>query len=334
MLGIEFKKAPPTVYVIHYQDGKTKQAGPGLSFWYFAPVSTIVDVPLASVDCPFVFREVTSDYQDVTLQGQLTYRVSDPQKLASLMDFTVNSRGEYVSADEPPDLLVGQRLINAAQAIAKGLVEHMTLKVVLASADALVPQMLTSLRLSETVKMLGVEILDLSILAIKPTPEMSRALEAEAREVIQQRADQAIYARRNAAVEEERRIKESELNTEIAVETKKRQIRETKMAADIAVEEQRTMLIDKQVENDRKEADSKSYALEATLKPIQDVDWRTLMAISARGGDPRFAISMAFQQLAENANKIGQLNLTPDLLQSLIGNGDIGNVRKDNRGHS
>src|ERR1019366_3725274 len=53
---------------------------------------------------------------------------------------------------------------------------------------------------------------------VKPAPETSRALEAEAREALQRRADEAIYARRNAAVTEERLIKESELNTEIAVE--------------------------------------------------------------------------------------------------------------------
>jgi hypothetical protein len=126
------------------------------------------------------------------------------------------------------------------------------------------------------------EILGLSLLQIKPTPEMSRALEAEARESLQRHADQAIYARRNAAVEEERRIKESELNTEIAVETKQRQIRETRIAADIAIEEQRATLIDRKVENERKDADSRAYALEASLQPVRDVDWRTLLAVAAK----------------------------------------------------
>jgi hypothetical protein len=147
---------------------------------------------------------------------------------------------------------------------------------------------------------------------------MSRALESETRELIQQQADQAIYARRNAAVEEERRIKESELKTEIAVETKKREIRETKMSADIALEEQRATLITSKVENDQKEADSRAYALEITLKQVQNIDWRTLMAMSARAGDSRLVMSLAFQDLAQNAGKIGQLNLSPDLLQTLI----------------
>ena len=47
---------------------------------------------------------------------------------------------------------------------------------------------------------------------------MGKALEAEYREGLQQRADQAIYARRAAAVEQERRIKENELNTQVLLE--------------------------------------------------------------------------------------------------------------------
>ena len=100
--------------------------------------------------------------------------------------------------------------------------------------------MLAGLRSSEAVQMLGVTILDATIVAIKPTPEIGRALEAEAREGLQRQSDEAIYARRNAAVEQERRIKESELQTEVAIQEKQRQIRETRMAADIAIEEQRS----------------------------------------------------------------------------------------------
>ena len=107
------------------------------------------------------------------------------------------------------------------------------------------------------------------ILAITPTPETSRRFEAEAREALQRRADEAIYARRNAAVEQERSIKESELNTEIAVEAKKRQIRETQMAAEIAVEEQRSELVDPRVENERKDADSAAYALTETTQAFE-----------------------------------------------------------------
>lgn len=76
--------------------------------------------------------------------------------------------------------------------------------------------------------------------------------------------------------------------------------------------------MDQRIQNDRKEADSRAYALEATLKPIRDVDWKKLMAISPQGGDAGTMIAMAFQEMAANAQKIGELNVSPDLLRSLI----------------
>src|SRR6185503_15772865 len=99
---------------------------------------------------------------------------------------------------------------------------------------------------------------------------------------------------------------------------KQRQIRETRMAADIAVEEQRSQLLVKKTENERAEADSRAYALSATLQPVRDVDWRTLLAVSAGGTDPKLMIALAFREMAENAGKIGTLNITPDLLTQLM----------------
>ena len=72
-----YVKNPPTTYVLHYQNGRVRREGPGLAFWYFRPSSTIVRIPLASRDVPFAFSEITADFQPVTLQGQLTYRVVD-----------------------------------------------------------------------------------------------------------------------------------------------------------------------------------------------------------------------------------------------------------------
>jgi len=205
------------------------------------------------------------------------------------------------------------------QTLARAVAQKLTLREVLVGSDAIVAEVLEHLRVSESVTTLGVEIFGLSLLAIKATPETARALEADAREALQRRADEAIYARRNAAVEQERLIKESELNTEIAVEEKKRQIRETQMAAEIAVEEQRSQLIDRRVENEHKDADSRAYALTETLKPLRDLDWKTLMMLGGKNADPKAMIAMAFQEMADNAAKIGELNVSPDLLRSLIG---------------
>jgi hypothetical protein len=344
---LSFMKVPPTTYVLQYKHGRIKREGAGLSFFYYAPTSTIVAVPLASADVPFVFQEATADFQTVTIQGQLTYRVADPKRLASILDFSVDKRRAYYSEDPfagggkpgPTESIrkLAERLVHVLQTLTRSIMQRLTLRDALVSSDAIVAEALAKLKQSDAVSTLGVEILALSILAIQPTPETSRALEAEAREALQRRADEAIYSRRNAAVEQERMIKESELNTEIAVEEKKRQIRETQMAAEIAVEEkkrqvretqmaaeiaveeQRTQLVDRRVQNERKDADSRAYALTETLKPLRDVDWKTLMMLGGKGADPRSMIALAFQEMAENAQKIGELNVSPDLLRSLIG---------------
>ncbi len=316
MFGIQYMKAPPTDYVLFYKGGRVKREGVGLAFFHYAPTSTIVVVPVGSVDVPFVFNETTADYQAVTVQGQLTYRVADARRLASMLDFSVRPDGKYAS-DDPKKL--DERLIHTAQGLTRGAIGRLALREALASAEETGALVLAGLQHAEPVDALGLEVMGFSILSVRPTPEAARALEAEAREALLRRSDEAIYARRNAAVEQERVIKENELNTEIAVETKKRQIRETKIAADIAVEEQRRALIELSVENQKKEADARSYALETTLRPVRDVDWRTLMAVSGgNASDPRMMIGMAFRELAENAQKIGELNISPDLLNSLL----------------
>ena len=311
---LNFMKVPPTTYVMQYRYGKIKREGAGLSFFYYGPTSTIVAVPIASTGVPFVFQEATADFQTVNIQGQFTYRVANPKQLAALLDFSVDNRRAYTS-DDPRTM--PERLVHTLQTLTRSITQRLTLKEALVSSDAIVEEVLAKFRDSEPVAKLGIEILSLSILAVKPTPETSRALEAEAREALQRRADEAIYARRNAAVEQERLIKESELNTEIAIEEKKRQIRETQMAAEIAVEEQRAKLIGHRVENERKDADSKAYALTETLKPLRGLDWKTLMMLSGQTADAKSLIALAFQEMAENAQKIGELNISPDLLASL-----------------
>ena len=312
---LAYMKASPTTHILHYRGGRLRREGPGLAFWYLLPASTIVAVPLASRDVPFVFNEVTADFQAVTIQGQLTYRVADPRRLAELLDFSIRPGGAYLS-DDPEK--VPERLVQTAQTLARSVVQTRTLREVIVDAESLVSTVLPLLRDSEVIRMLGLEILGLTILALKPTPEIARALEAAAREALQRESDEAIYDRRNAAVEQERRIRESELNTEIAVQEKQRQIREAQMTAEIAVEQQRAELVERRSENDRKDADTRAYALKATLEPVRELDWRTLMALGATGHDPKLMIALAFRELAENANKIGEVNVSPELLRSLL----------------
>jgi hypothetical protein len=164
--------------------------------------------------------------------------------------------------------------------------------------------------------MLGVEILSVSVLSIKASPEMIKAMQADTREKLLLKADQAVYARRNMAIDLEREITENQLQTERAVEEKRREVSETKMAASIAIEEQRAGLVDRQIANETKLAEARTAALQATLDAMRGIDWRVL-STAIGNSDARSTIAMAFQQLAENAEKIGRLEITPDLLRTL-----------------
>ena len=287
---------------------------------------------MGSNDLPFIFSESTYDYQTVTIQGQISYKITNPKTLSDVLDFTVQDNGQYKKNDIEK---LNQRLINEAQTATSSFIHGIKLKDAIRSAKNIEESIIEGLKNSSAINMLGIEILGANILAISATPEMARALETETREKLQQEADQAVYERRNFAVEQERKIKETELNTEIAIEEKQKQItekkmesevikaendrklREMKLEADISVENQRKLLIEEKTENDKIEAETQGYVIEATLKPYKDIDWKILTALN-NNPDPKFNISLAFRQLAENADKIGTLNISPDLLDSLL----------------
>lgn len=332
MFGVKHIKFDAMTYVLHYKNGNIKREGRGLSFFYFVPSSSIVAIPMGSNDLPFIFNETTNDYQSVSIQGQISYQINSPKVLSDVLDFTVNDSGQYKKNDIEK---LNQRIINEGQAATSSYIHGIKLKDAIRSAKTIEEKILEGLRASQAIGMLGIEILGANILAIKASPEMSRALETETREKLQQEADHAIYERRNFAVEQERKIKESELNTEIAVEEKQKQIaekkmesevlkaenekklREMKIEADITIENQKKSLIEQKTENDRKEAEAQGYVIETTLKPYKEIDWKTLTALS-NNSDPKFNIALAFRLLAENAGKIGNLNISPDLLESIL----------------
>ena len=334
MFGIRFIKVEPTTHLLQFRNGRIVRDGPGQAFFYYSPTTSLVAVPIAGTDAPFIFEEVTSDFQTVTIQGQVTYRVSDPKKLAALVNFTLDARGKNYVSDEPQKL--PQRVINVVNVLARAELQTLPLRQAVRASDALVQAVRKGLVESPDMAQLGLEILGLSILAIKPTPETARALEAEMREQLLREADEAIYARRNAAVEQERSIKENELNTEIAVEQKKRQIRETQMEAERAIqqkrhqleqadmtakvglEDKRKELVALSAENAEAEADARAYGISATMKALSSVDARVIQALASVGMKPEQLIAVAFQDLAGKADKIGQLNISPDLLRELM----------------
>jgi hypothetical protein len=320
--------------LIQFRNGKAVRAGKGLSFCYFAPRSSLVLVPMQTTDAPFIFREMSSDYQEVTIQGQVTFRIIEPETIAGLINFTLKADGSGYVSDDPAKL--SQRVVNAVQVQIKSVVHRLPLNEILHSADQLLRAVKDSLKSAEGLRALGIEMTDLSILAVKPNPETGRALEAKVRETILKQADDAIYLRRNAAIEQERGVKENELNTEIAIEEKKRQIRETQMDAEAAVLDKRQLVERKEMEgritleqkketlvqvamaNSKREADARAYGIAAAMKAVEDVDAKVLQSLMLGTADPAVLIALAFQGLADNAQKVGELNISPDLLRQLM----------------
>lgn len=334
MFGIQYIKVPPTQYVLYYRGGKLIRAGAGLAFFYFKPSASIVIVPIGSADVPFIFNEITADFQAITVQGQLIYRVQDPELIASLLNYTVTGPANHYVSEDPQKL--PQRLINLLQVLVRAELQHLPMRTAIHASDTVATSVLAKLREGSELAALGVEVLGLAIQAIKPVPEMARALEAEAREELLRRADQAIYDRRNAAVEQERKIKENELNTEIAVEEKKRQIRETmvdanlaveakeqqvrtaKLNGEIALENERKQLVAARVENLKAEAEAQAFSMEASLQPLQKLEPAVLQMLAVQTADPRLMVSLALKEIAQNAGKIGNLNISPELFELLM----------------
>jgi regulator of protease activity HflC (stomatin/prohibitin superfamily) len=316
MFGIGYIKVDPTTFVIHYVNGRIRREGPGLAFTYWQPTSSLVAVPTSSVDVPFVFNELTSDYQAVALQGQLTYRIADPHKVAAQLNFTLAANGVSYVSDDPDKL--GQRLVNLTNVLTRPAVERYSLVQALTATEAIMAEVGAALAGSTAVQQLGVEVMAFALLAVRPTPEMSRAIEARAREALHKRADEAISERRNAAVEQERSIRENELLTEATVQVKRQELARDELEAEIALERQRATFVQQRAENARHEADMQQYALTATLAPLATLDPRALQFLAGNQTDARRSIAIAMQDLAANAGKIGTLNISPALLQSLL----------------
>lgn len=278
-------KAGPTEYALVFRNGTLARHGVGQAFWYWQPSTSIALVSVATTDALFVLNETTGNFQAITMQGQVTYRIVEPQTIARLLNFTINPANRAYLSDDPAKL--GQRIVNIVQAHARAELQQLTLEEALRSAETLAATVLARMNDERVLATMGVECVSLFFTAIKATPEMTKALEAQYREAVQQRADQAIYARRAEAVEQERAIKQNELSTQVVLEQRRQE------------------LVDLQGENNRKQAEFEAASTGITLAPYQALDTRLLLAL-------------AFRDFAANADKIGNLTISSEILERLL----------------
>lgn len=328
MFSIKYIKSDNTTYLMQFKNGKVKRQGNGLSFWYFAQNTSLVAIPTGAIEAPFICKEVTSDFQEITLQGQIVYRIVQPELLAKSMNFTLNADQKAYVSDDPEKLKA--RIVRLVQVALRNKVEKLNLRTALSAADDLVNLVKLALGQSETLDALGIELIDLALLAIKPSPETARALESAIREQLLQEADNAIYLRRNASIEQERKVKENELNTELAVQAKQQQLQQEKLLAEKAFKEEKRSIaadelsgqIAREAERQKlialsNQADVRAYEISETMKAWSQVDPAILEAMALSKMNPQQLLAQSFRELASNSEKIGQLNIAPDLIKAL-----------------
>lgn len=282
---IRYYKGDPSEHVIQFVRGRKVLEGRGASFFYWPSWTSIVSVPLNTADADFVVSEVTADFQMVTILGQITFHISNPAKTAALLNFEVHPQSKAYRSKDPPKIQA--RLANLVQEVARTEIQRLSLEDALRRGAELSVTLESLLRDSKDLEALGVSVLKVFLTVIRPTPEVAKALEANYRESLLKRADEAIYDRRAAAVEQERKIRENELST------------------DITLEQERERLVELKAANLQKEADAEAKAIEAKMGP-----YRTM--------DPQVLIAWGLKALGENAAKIGNLTLTPDLISELL----------------
>ncbi|MDK7759187.1 SPFH domain-containing protein [Providencia rettgeri] len=337
MFNFKYFKADSSTFVIQSVNGKVRKQGKGLSFWYNSDKTSIAALPLNAQEAPFIFNLQTSDFQSLRIQGQISFQVVAAEKTADVLNFNLTKDGKSYASEDP--LKLSDRVVRAAQTIIQAKVQTTSLRDALLISQSLVTLVSKQLAEQAAIESLGIAILDVSIAAIAPSPETLKALEAQARESILKEADDAIYARRKFSVEQERTIKEAELETDLSVQAKEQQIEEARLdnerkllreraeikqeelTAQVSAEAKRNELVALSVENQRIQSDADAYAIESKMKAYSQLPVENLKALALAKMGPEQLMAMAFESLAQNAGKIGELNISPDLFGQLMKKG-------------
>jgi regulator of protease activity HflC (stomatin/prohibitin superfamily) len=317
--GINHLRSEASSHVIRYRNGRALQAGRGLAFW-FRPLDTAIDeVPLDDQELTFLFHGRSADLQEVVAQGIVTYRVTDPETLAARIDFGIDL-ATGLHAKTPLDQIAA-RLTGLAQQHAWAVMAATPLRDLVADGvGRLRARIGEGLAADATLADMGLAIASVRVSAVQPSAEVEKALAAPTRERIAAEADEAAFARRAAAVDKERAIAENELANRIELARRtadlvereganeRRRAAEVAGAARIAAESK---------------ADTRKLGAEAEAASIRLVEAERNAAESDRIAvyrdlAPAVLMGLAAREFAGKIETIEHLNLTPDMLGTLI----------------
>jgi regulator of protease activity HflC (stomatin/prohibitin superfamily) len=308
-----------TTYIQHLHNGQVKHAGAGLAFWFRPRTAALSEVPLDDREQALLFHARTADFQDVTVQATVNYRVIDPALAATRIDFGIGPH-TGLPTGTPLETLAGL-LTELAQQPALEQLAGMAMAEALARGitpvrDRVTAALADDVRLGER----GLTVTDVRVVAIRTDPELERALQTQTREQVQQEADRATFERRALAVESERGIAENELQNQIELARREEELvaqrgqndrkRATEKAgADrIAAEgdaDRRRLLADATAATTRLMGEAEGAAERARLEAYREIEQVTL-------------IGLALKELAANLPQINNLTITPDLLAPVL----------------
>ncbi|MET8452567.1 SPFH domain-containing protein [Streptomyces sp. NPDC005209] len=222
-LGWRHLRGAPTAHIRHHRSGELAHDGPGLSFWFRSLTAALSEVPVDDRELAMTFHARTSDFQDVAVQATVTYRIGDPAVAAARLDFSIDpDTGAWRGT---PLEQLATLLTEAAQEHALGVLARTPLSAALVDGVSAVRERIAQgLGAEPRLPATGIEVVAVRVVALRPEPEVERALRTPAREQIQQEADRATYERRAVAVERERAIAENELASQIELARREEQL--------------------------------------------------------------------------------------------------------------
>jgi len=296
-------------HVIRYRNGRVRQSGRGLVFWFRPETASIAEVPMDDREMTLFVKGRSQDFQTVSVQGTLGWHVVDPELLASRVDFSI---GLFTGRPqgEPIERIEARIAGIASQAVLQHLAQAPVRSLLDAGPEPLRGRLEATLAADPALAEIGVAAVAVRLTNLAPTSELERALQTPTFEALQQKADEATFERRALAVEKERAIAENELATKtelarrekllIAEEAENARNRATGVAEANQIEAAAEAERIRAIEGAKAEAEQQHIAIYRDLPPA-------------------ILLGLAAQQLAGKLETIEHVNITPDLLATVLG---------------
>jgi regulator of protease activity HflC (stomatin/prohibitin superfamily) len=302
-------RSEASAHVQLFKNGRLKRSGRGLAFWFIPDGASIAETPMDDRDLPFLFNSRSKDFQEVTVQGMIVWRVADAEKLTQRIDFSIDLAKGF-PLGQPVDQ-IATLLTGLAQQLSAGYLASLDVAALLAAGvQPLNERMQAGLVGAEGLSAMGLQVVSVRVADVSPSTELKRALQTPTFERLQQQADQATFERRALAVEKERAIAENELQNKIELARREKE------------------LIEREDDNARNrataEAAAKKIENDASAEGIRTVDQartdmeRGRMEIYA-DLPPAVMLGLAAREFAGKLQSIEHLNVTPDMLSALLG---------------